>query len=79
MDFDWFNRDEVQRAQQFALEEHVSAITERLLFKAILLTHSKTAELIKQYLAAGFDGVLAEIDRRRKGVPATLGLPLADP
>jgi hypothetical protein len=71
-DFDWFDRDDVQRAQQFALEEQVSGITERILLKAVLLSpDAKTVEQIKQFFAADFDKVMAEIEHRRKGAPAT--------
>ena len=32
-EFDWFDRDDVRQAQQFALEEQASSISERILFK----------------------------------------------
>ena len=74
-DFDWFDRDDVRRAQQLAAEEQASGITQRILLKAVLLSpDSKAVSQIKQFFAADFDKVMAEIDRRRKGAPATPGM-----
>jgi hypothetical protein len=70
-EFDWFDRDDVRRAQQLALQENAAAITERILFKAILLSPSETMGQIKKYLAEDFDKVLAETERRRLSSPGT--------
>jgi pimeloyl-ACP methyl ester carboxylesterase len=75
VDFDWFDREDVRRAQQFALEEQVSRIDERILLKAVLLSpESRSVSQVKEFFAPRFAKLMAEIDRRRKGAPATPGM-----
>jgi hypothetical protein len=73
-DFDWFDRKEVQHAQQIALQERSASINERILLKAVLLSKSKTVVKMKEQLAADFDKILAETERRRASGPATPGI-----
>jgi pimeloyl-ACP methyl ester carboxylesterase len=74
-DFDWFDRDDVRRAQQFASEEQVSSISERMLLKAVLMsTDSKSVAQVKQFFAADFEKISAEIEHRRLGAAQTPGI-----
>jgi pimeloyl-ACP methyl ester carboxylesterase len=74
-EFDWFDRDDVRRAQQFALDEQASSVSERILFKAVLLSpDSKAVGQIKQFLGPDVKRVMAEIEHRRVGIPPTPGM-----
>lgn len=74
-DFDWFDRDDVRRAQQLALKEQASSISERMLFTAVLSSpSSKAVGQVREFFAADFDKVMEEIELRRKGASATPGM-----
>lgn len=74
-DFHWYDRDDVRLAQQIASEEQVTAITDRILFKAILLSpQSKAVGQIKEFFGADFNKVMREIEHRRTGAQATPGM-----
>jgi hypothetical protein len=73
-DFDWFDREDVQRAQLLARDEQVSTITERLLFKAVLTSQSRAVRQMKAHLGKDFDDILSETERRCRFATKTAGL-----
>jgi hypothetical protein len=72
-DFDWFDKDDVRRAQQFALAEGASVITDRLLFKSVLSGDSATVKQMKQMYGEEFDAIVVETERRGRDAPRTPG------
>jgi hypothetical protein len=72
-DFDWFDKDDVRRAQQFAQDEGASVITERLLFESVLSGDSATVKQMKEIYGKEFDAIVVETERRSRHAPGTPG------
>jgi pimeloyl-ACP methyl ester carboxylesterase len=72
VDFDWFDRDDVRRAQQFALEEESSSVDDRILLKAVLLSsESKAVNQVRQFFGTDFEKIMTEIEHRWMGAART--------
>ena len=71
---DWYERDDVQRAREYALDDGAASIDARHLFLGFLDTESETREELRRALKNAFDGLCEAAKSSRSSINVTPGM-----